>query len=187
MSTTNYVSGLSDFRAAWDKAKARKRSSASNKVSAEGHVNLDGDEACPAAAIYTPADEEFFAAVEPGVRPLVMHLIDALDCITYTSCEGHAPTADGWSPRRVGILPRDAADYTRIYEALDRAVKATKTDVDPRVVELRIVEHTLASEGPDLPCIIVLFDCSTDWAAYVEKVDSVMNAFLDALKATPTG
>src|SRR5688572_12832858 len=105
---TNHVTGLAEFRAAWDLAKARKGiPGTDNKVSADGRVNIDGDAECLAAAIYTPADEEFYAAVEVGVRPLVMFCVNELDCITYTSCEGHAPTADGYSPRRVGILPRD--------------------------------------------------------------------------------
>ncbi|MBX3190380.1 MAG: hypothetical protein KF819_25495 [Labilithrix sp.] len=181
----NRVAGLEEFRAAWDVAKARPRHDPQdNQESADGHINIEGNARCMSAAIYTPADAEFARALEPGVRPLVEHLVDALDCITYSSCEGHPPTADGYTMRvrHVGILPRDAADRDRILAALEPAALPASA-AGGGIVELRILEDVLGGDGPDLPCIDVVFGATRlDWPAYEARVGDVQAALLAALK-----
>jgi hypothetical protein len=181
----NGVSGLARFREEWDLAR-RVEGTFDNARSEQGHINVEGSARCLSSVIFTPAAPQFWSALEPGVRPLVILLIDSLDCITYSSCEGHPPTDDGYPMRgrHVGILPRDAADHERLLELLRRA--AAVTEAVPGVVHVEVREDVLASDGVDLPCIDILFvAASYDWPAYAANVGTVQDGFIAALK--PSG
>ena len=183
----NGVSGLARFREEWD---AHKRTSAGrvfeNATSGEGHINVEGSARCLSSAIFTPAASEFWNAVEPGIRPLVAFLVEKLDCITYSSCEGHPPSDDGYPMRgrHVGILPRDEAEHARLIAALGRAADATASAAERDTVDLRVHEDVIAAEGGDVRCIDVLFVAgSFDWPAYAAKVEGVQASFLAQLEA----
>jgi uncharacterized protein len=177
----NGVSGMARFREEWDEAR-KVEGKIDNATSEQGHINVEGSARCLSSVIYTPAAPQFLASIEAGVRPLVLALIQDLNCITYSSCEGHPPSDDGYPMRgrHVGILPRDAAEHAMFLERLRAA--ATLTPPVPGVVTVEVREDIVASDGVDLPCIDLLFVAgSYDWAAYAEKIDSVQAAFLDHL------
>jgi hypothetical protein len=179
----NGVSGLQRFREEWDHARRIEGASFENARSQQGHINVEGSARCLSSLIFTPAAPQFWSALEPGIRPLVIFLIEALECITYSSCEGHPPTDDGYPMRgrHVGILPRDAAENARLLGVLRNAAEATAPVGG--IVHVEIKEDVLASDGVDLPCVDVLFIAgSFDWPAYAANVDGVQNAFIERLE-----
>jgi hypothetical protein len=184
----NGVSGLSRFREEWDTQKPRDGHVFENAKSEQGHINVEGSARCLSSAIFTPAAPEFWNAVEPGIRPLVTFLIEKLNCITYSSCEGHPPSDDyPMRGRHVGILPRNQEDLTRLMTVLGAAAEAACTSADRDVVDLKIHEDLITSEGPDVHCVDVLFVAGTlDFPTYAAKAASVQAAFLERLAASLT-
>jgi hypothetical protein len=181
----NGVSGLERFRQEWDSRRPRAGHGLENAKSEEGHINVEGKARCLSAAIFTPAAPEFWGAVEPGVRPLVTFLIERLNCITYSSCEGHPPL-DGFPmrERHVGILPRDEEDRARLLAVVGAAVEAAVNASGNDRVDLYLAEDVITSEGPDVRCIDIGFGAPThDWPSYVEKLESVQTALLEQLTA----
>ena len=169
---------------------AEARPARANRVSGSGRVNLEGADDCPAARTYTRRDPEFRAALEPGVRRLVLTLVEAFDCITYSSCEGHpAPGASAEpSPRHAGVLPRDAAEYERLVGAFGRAARRCNLRVGDGAVRVTVVERTLTSEGMAAPCLEIVFACERgEWPAYFSRLEEVYEAFLTRLAEEAPG
>jgi len=181
----NAVSGLEGFRAEWDAGKGNASRANEAEAPTDGPINIEGSARCQSAAIYTPAAPEFRGSIEARVRPLVLLLVEQLGCITYSSCEGHPPEEEAlMRGRHVGILPRDDADRVRLRELLVAAAAATSPASDRDLVDLQIREDVIASDGPDVHCIDILFVAgSYDWAAYAGKVEAVQAAFLERLQA----
>jgi hypothetical protein len=182
-SASNHVSGLAQFLKKWD-AKRRIDISIKNARGAGGHVNLEGSAACFTSHIFTPADPEFVDAIEAGVRDLVLLLIDDLNCITYSSCEGHAPV--GQNPlrqRHVGVLPRNAEEYDRLLQRFRSAADATHRNCQCETVRVHIKEALITTDGPDVRCIDILFAAVTsDWAAYSRSLEPAYREFLTCLE-----
>ena len=66
------------------------------------------------APILPRSDPRFEAAVERGIRPLVLELTDRLGFLTYSSCEGHADPGDSaLSSAHVAILPLSVDEHLR--------------------------------------------------------------------------
>jgi hypothetical protein len=183
-SPTNHVSGLIQFCENWDGGKRRMGASLNNAQSAGGHVNRDGSAACFSSLIFTPADPEFVDAIEGGARDLVLLLIEGLNCITYSSCEGHAPA--GQNPmrqRHVGVLPRTAEEDVHLVRLFRNAAEATHRNRGRETVHIHIKETILTTDGPDVPCIDIVFAAVTpDWVAYSQALDPVYREFLTHLK-----
>lgn len=109
---------------------------------------------------------QFADYLEPGVRTLVCRLIDALDCITYSSCEGHRLNQNppGFSLCHVGILPRDGDELARLKQILTRVAAAVNSADSRSKVRLAVKSNVLTSEGPDHECIDLVFLAETDCA-----------------------
>jgi hypothetical protein len=183
-SGTNHVKGLVQFCRKWDTEKQRDGISRKNARSDKGHVNLEGSAACFSAVIFTPADPEFVDSIEVGVRDLVVLLIDNLNCITYSSCEGHPPVDETpMRQRHVGVLPRNAEEYARLLQLFRKAAEATHMNSDGETVRIDIKEAVITTEGPDVPCIDILFAAVTGhWSAYSLRLNLVYSEFLAHLE-----
>lgn len=182
----NRVTGLADFRAEWDRKRPSARAAATVAEGDHGHINVEGSASCLSGAIFTPADPEFLRSIEEGIRPLVTLLVEDLDCITYSSCEGHPPAGEArMRVSHVGILPRDDADRARIRAALEPAAAAVPLAA---AAVLELVDDVIASDdGTDVLCVDVVFRPLTlDWAAYSASAAALQAALVEALRLRPS-
>jgi hypothetical protein len=180
---TNRVGGIARFRGRWDEQKRQDRGTLRNSWGVGGHINLEGSAVCFSSLIFTPADPEFMQSIENGVRELVGVLIDEIDCITYSSCEGHAP-ADS-SPmrlRHVGILPRDSEQYVQLAGLLQTAAEGAHAKCASGTVRIAINRTVINTDGPDVPGIDVFFtDATGDWSFYSKDVGPVYRELIGQL------
>ncbi len=143
----NYLNDVEGFIAAWDlpALPAARARHARKKVS-------------NAATIYSRLDPAFYSSLEPGVRDLVLALIKALDCVTYSSCEGHWATSR--APTRlfhVGILVRTPAEHIKFSKELRRLAHHVNRKSGPHAPYLHIDETHLDSESGRWPCFDLFF------------------------------
>jgi uncharacterized protein len=132
----NSMADLKGFLARWDDPEA-PRPEAHLRTSEYGNINNAGLPGVREADDLDPWHPLWSRAIEPGVRPLVSVCTQQWGCVTYDSCEGHAYVgADLVSiSRRIGLLPRDRAEYSSVAAALCRAVHAV-TPLLPLAVEV---------------------------------------------------
>jgi hypothetical protein len=186
----NHLYGLKEFIRQWeeephDAAGAEPPLTAS----AEGHINLDGAPGCIEAYIFPRWHPQFESALEEGVKELVQELIARLDCITYTSCQGHpaAMSGDGartLTPRHVGILPRNRTEHLYLSGVLTRAAGLANERAAQGHVKAVVRSETLTSEESDRDCLNITFaDCGESAEDYFERVEGVYREFINALRA----
>jgi hypothetical protein len=122
----NEVDGLVDFLRRWQSREEENRAAVPLRTSENGNINVEGSPQSYSSAIFTRWHASFTDSLEPGVRELVLALIEAWDCITYSSCEGHRSIAGTpWRPRHVRMASRSSAEDQRIGSALDQLVTRT--------------------------------------------------------------
>jgi uncharacterized protein len=181
-SSTNTIIGVERFLAAWT-VPSKHSLRLPLREGAAGQRNLSGG-ARDAAVVFPRGHPQFVDALEDGVRALVVLLIDELDCVTFSSCEGHA-AEDGqtllWG-RSVDILPRDAAEGARLRAALRGCIDAV-----PQVLEapvrLQLVENEVETELGTLPAMTLDFTPeTTDAATYFAGVAPLYAALLAEVK-----
>jgi uncharacterized protein DUF4254 len=157
----NYVQGLKLFMDTWDGRATRAHDGPQvNQFGTNGNINTQGASNCFSSALSTPRDPGFGSYLEPGIRPLVMQCIDSLQCITYSSCEGHPSTEDSeLRLRHVGIVPRDHDEYIMLQLVLRRfaaAANIATADASRVIVWVRDVE--LDSDSlPPRPALDIVF------------------------------
>jgi uncharacterized protein len=183
---TNHLSGVADFLGRWDDTEGTMSTSdALFRVSPLGNINAEGSPSCESAAIFDRHHPLFLDSLEPGVRDLVVQLIERLGCITYSSCEGHRGlgSIQPFSLRQVGILPRDEREYQRLAEALVVLAGASNATGTAATVRIAVSSGVLTSEVEDRPCIDLVFVAVTDDEdAYFRDVEAASRTFLRALE-----
>lgn len=191
----NHVEHLHAFLRAWDTAPAGEvqavgEEEAPHQVlrSAYGNINRAGSPYCLAAAIYTPSHPDFIASIEPGVLDLVALLTYRLNCITYSSCEGHYSDGDHFYLRYVSIIPRDAEEGVRLAKAL--TVLCTKVaalaNESANVLPVVEVVKVTSDDGPTLEGIDVTFRSLTaDSTIYFKHLECPYLLLCKALTIFP--
>jgi hypothetical protein len=183
--TRNHFTSLLQFMQRWDEAAVpQTRSEQGNRISRDGRINLAGTEACPKAIIYTRRDKEFVESLEPGVRRLVLTLVESFDCLTYSSCEGHRHPTSGGTPslRHVGILPRNADEYDALIRIISRVASMSNQRFPGGAVKVLVVERVLSSDDLEAPCFEVMFErAKKDWPIYFSQLEEVYELFLKQL------
>ncbi|QMW01461.1 methyltransferase domain-containing protein [Spirosoma foliorum] len=110
----NRMRNVEAFLANWDNPTLLEINKKVNlKKSSAGNLNYNGSLDGKKGPNLVSKNIHFTSHLEKGVSDLVMYLTGTLDCITYTSCEGHMSERIN-SERHVGIIPRDVIDYIRI-------------------------------------------------------------------------
>ena len=120
----NQITGLREFLISWDApVTAHAHVQLPAVEGREGQINLRGTFDSP-AAIVTRHDPAFEEMLESGIKGLVLCLIKIFDCITYSSCAGHASTDNQLvCGANVGIVPRDESEYRKLRLALSAAIR----------------------------------------------------------------
>jgi hypothetical protein len=138
-----------------------------------------GPQAGVGVRIYTRSDPRFLAAIEPGVRELVLVVIRALGYVTYSSCEGHRQL---FAARHVGILPRSDDERREALRVLDTAAQATNATRPHGAVRVLVRRRVVTSEGPPRACVDVVFAARTDDEdAYFDDLEPAYREYLDRL------
>ena len=181
----NSMRDVAAFTARWDAGHASLP--ARLAVSAHGNINAAGLPGIRQADDLHPGDPQWDEAIEPGVRPLVDAVTAGWGLITYDSCQGHAYQGTGLPPaeRRVGLLPRDRAEYAATAAALCRAVSRAGPAM-PRQVRPLLGRAELRCEatGRAFPVLdLALRPADGDWQGYFAALDQATAVLAAALRA----
>ncbi len=122
---------------------------------------------------------KFADAIEPGVLPLVMAIIEHLSWVTYTSCEGHyygAHRPKG-TERHVGILPCGNEERDKIRRSLQEiADEANRQLLQDSVLCLRVCPRILYSHRRrrfSVVDFVFVRRPFVSWESYLAKVDVI--------------
>jgi uncharacterized protein len=182
----NYLGGVRGLLERWDGGdrdldKQRTiRSAPANPrpvvASAGGNLNIHGSSSETAAYIFVPHEPQFLGALEPRIQPLVVALINAMGCVTYSSCQGHQGTPHSPSrPASVGMLARHPEEAARLHAVLSRLAERAMTGHLGREVGVRVATGTLDSDDGPYPCVDLQFLSKTgDEAAYFAAIDGAV-------------
>ena len=147
-----------------------------------GTRNATGEPGAYSAPDLTPSDPHFLEAIERGVRPLVLEIVER-GFVTYTSCEGHRyPDEVGLPPvgRSVGVLPRGPAELDVVRRWFDRTIQRLSPDE-----HVRVERHDLVlsdASGRTVPvCDLALVPIDS-WEAFFDAVDAVTAQLLRLLR-----
>jgi hypothetical protein len=130
MSPTSDLSNVTELMEAWSDQHHRANASPGRFVSGPlGHINTEGAADAPAHS-FSRHNPRFVESLEPGVRNLVVALINRFDCVTYSSCEGHCD--EGWtsltSLRSVVFLSPSHEDEEELRRGLTELAEAVRRD-----------------------------------------------------------
>lgn len=173
----NFFNGLEDFIAKWEGYVSYSPHMDNDLPFVRGEqgiINLNGELSCLEASIFSKASSLFQDAIEDGVKSLVVFLVYSIDCITYTSCQGHAGSeCTSPSYRNVGILPRNEQEYQDLIEKLNRVKShVDETSIDS-FVKVVVEENLVDSETLSMPCIDITFipreNYEDQYFIYLEK------------------
>lgn len=99
-------------------------------------------------------NENFVHSIEPGIRPLVLLLVNKYQWITYSSCEGHPSNQ---SCREVRLVARNLNELKEMYETLQACAEKLR----PASAQIKIVVkkyHIENSDQKKYPAVSVVFE-----------------------------
>jgi uncharacterized protein len=159
------------------------------KHSEFGNINDNGQPGLYRSPELTPHHAQFRTAIEPGVRDLVVALVEQHRWITYCSCAGHLYPDTGVEPaeRHVGIVPRDAAERDRVVGVLSGVIAATVA-ATPSCDAVRLgLANDVIGDGTTRRDTVELWfarAAGTDWSRYFSQLETVYGELLTALART---
>lgn len=158
----NFFSGLENFITNWDDSTSYNPEQDKDLPfvkGKQGAINLDGELTCYEASIFSKNSLLFENVIEAGVKSLVLYLIDSVNLITYTSCEGHILNLEKnlFKYRNVGILPRNTEEYEIIKKKLRYVEDIVNEIMVDSLVQVVIDETFVDSETLRVPCVDILF------------------------------
>ena len=176
----NRVSNLQEFVKSWDDGGV---SSKNAKVvrGPSGNINLTGKPNDVSWNI-VKNDKRFESFIEPGVRDLVLVIVNHLELVTYTSCEGHAYTDDLHKPdrRHVGIAPRNLIEAGQIWKLVEPLCAQLSEEV-----AVRLEVTTLDDKFNCYLAFQLSFEPLLTWEQYFDVLDNQYKKFVDRLLRLP--
>jgi hypothetical protein len=192
----NLVRDINRFLAAWDDPTADfNRREVRIFATTCGNLNDTGDPGPDRGVLLTRWHPAFSDAIEPGVRELVLLLVEGFGLVTYTSCQGHDYTEIGLPSveRNVGIFPRSDEERTRVWHLLSQA--AAEVNAGEPEIRVRVAADLLRSkvpgDKPAYPVVDLYFDrpAGMSWQDYLTGVDipyqGAVRAFRNAADSFP--
>jgi uncharacterized protein len=171
----NYLGGVRGLLERWDSG-GRVLVERPVMASAGGNLNIHGSASDTAAHTFTPHEPQFLGSLEPRIRPLVVALINTMNCVTYSSCEGHPATPHSPArPASVDLLPRHPEEAVQQHAALSRLADRAMACYASREVGVHVAAGTLDSEdGPHLCVNLQFLSATGDEAAYFAAIDDAV-------------
>jgi uncharacterized protein len=149
----NYMDGVSDYLRDWDSVSEPHDENLQIVKGDEGNISEFGQLDDPTAVSLTPSHPKFFESIEEGVRDLVAVLVEDLNCITYSSCQGHQLADGRWiRNRNIGILCRDLPEQASLREFLEKVV------TESGLTQPRILHDWLESAEGDFRTVEITFE-----------------------------
>lgn len=150
------------------------------KQSPNGNINAEGTAACCDSPIFTKYHRYFKRSIEPGVRDLTIALILKLNCITYSSCQGHLSTKNAVMRQRyVAVMPRDQEEYERLFQIFNQIAESTNYYFANNPVKVVVGNDNLESEGKTTKCLTLFFvSNNVDEVEYFREIEPVYNYVL---------
>ena len=144
-----------------------------------GNLNHDGEPEIPSWNILR-ADSRFESFIEPGVRDLVLFIVDDLGLITYSSCEGHQyiGTSIKASVRSISIAPRTLEEAGVAWTLLEECANMVESDH----VAVCVRARPLRAAPSYYLTMVLSFDPIGDEVAYLDELDKVYNQYLLLLR-----
>lgn len=129
------------------------------KKSLSGKKNLDGSEENFSSHLLTRWHPSFENSLEAGIRELVLQLVHHLDCVTYSSCEGHSSTStEKMRVRNVRVITRSWTEHTYLRECLKHLAFVSNEQSDTCHVRLVCVEDSIiVGGGETAPSLDLIF------------------------------
>lgn len=121
-------------------------------------------------------NKNFMHSIEPGIRSLVLLLVNKYQWITYSSCEGHLSNR---SCREVRLIARNSIELKEIYEVLSSCAKK----LGPTSTGIKIVVKQYSIENSDqkkYPAVSVVFEKQNDcsYENYFLNLDDVTMKYI---------
>ena len=181
----NYIHGLLAFVERWHTRAEQTLPPSGALITGEaGNINIDGRPESHESLVMTRWHAEFAESLEPGVRELVLKLVSAWNCITYSSCEGHPTTpASGRRHRHVCILPRSATEYAALLAALTSLARTANADAGSSGARAKVLQCIVTGDGLEAPSLDLVFSSreGDDDDAYFADLEALYDAVLRAL------
>jgi len=174
----NRMDRILDYMRSWDFSLEVQGNDLKIVEGPEGNISETGDVEKPTSVILTPAHPQFYDCVEKGVTELVRILVEDINCITYSSCQGHKILElDIILPRNIGVLCRDEAEQIFLKDLFMDAA-ANSRPQRPNIF------NDWVESGNDLfRTVEIVFECGpTQRENYWYNMEESYNSFLSNLK-----
>lgn len=170
----NFLTEAQSLPRVWDIPTAANDEIALFRSGAHGNISETGCVDIPESSILTPEHPSFWQTVEKGVRDLVHFLTYRLNCITYSSCQGHHLShGNGFRRRNVGILCRDGIEFSYLLSALKSASRHTGEEV------VDVAMGQVITENSELDTIEITFlPNEKNPIEYFSSVDKAYEEFI---------
>ncbi|WP_232794067.1 hypothetical protein [Pseudofrankia saprophytica] len=182
------MAGFQDFLASWEEpGHPRNLEAVSLQESRFGNISETGELGNYRGHALSRWHPKFRAALEPGIRPLVVILAERLGYITYTSCEGHSYPETVLAPveRHIGLYPRDGAERQAIVALLSDLSRAVNQVHRSEPVRISVVEHRLETELDTREVVSWFFARArrAPWPSYFAALRSITEQLQSELDA----
>ncbi|MFI6089519.1 radical SAM protein [Streptomyces sp. NPDC051218] len=186
----NEMADAEAFLAHWDDPGA-PRKFVRLHTSEHGNINAVGLPGLHEADDLDPCHPRWQESIEPRVWPLIDVITRSWRAVTYDSCQGHPYSGTALEPAtfRVGLLPRDRAEYATLAARLCRATAATNGYLPPTVTaQLARTDLTSTRTGIRHPALEVSLIPTNGaaWEGYFADLDQAARVLTHAARHTPT-
>lgn len=183
----NRIDGVDVFLDSWsnpshpsNSLRITPRSSKSGNIAVTGKA---GDYRGYVLSRWHPRFADF---LEPGVRDLVLLLVERFGWITYSSCEGHYYGEGSEVPveRAVGIYPRSGRELRKVETRLSSSTAAVNRQLHMSGVLLDVLRNELETEATAHVVVDLVFRRRrfARWGVYFSQVETVYGALIERLK-----
>ncbi|MFJ7244520.1 radical SAM protein [Kitasatospora sp. NPDC098652] len=184
----NEMADADAFLARWDNPDA-PRKPARLVTSEYGNINTSGLPGIQEADDLDPLHPQWADGIEPRVKPLLDTVTGNWGAVTYDSCEGHQHTGSDAppSPFRVGLLPRNPAEYGELAARACHAVTRAAPYL-PAGLQLQLIHTDLASTATGRThrtIEIRLVPTDGDWDTYFAGLDQGARVLIHAARHAP--
>jgi uncharacterized protein len=175
----NRMDRIMDFKRSWDFSLEVQGPGLKIVEGPEGNISETGEVKNPTSVTLTPSHPLFINCVEKGVIELVRVLVEDINCITYSSCQGHkVPGHDLILPRNVGVLCRDETEQLFLNDLFMAAASKSQP------IRPKIFNDWVESENDLFRSVEIVFDCEpTQQENYWSIVEESYHSFLRNLKS----